>query len=308
MKEILSLGAGVQSSTLLLMSCAGELPKLDAAIFADTQWEPEKVYAWLEYLKEQAAKAGIPIIVRTVGNIRTDILDFWYQRKSADGKRHASIPAFIKNPDKTDQVQTLWGIEDFTEEGTRGKTRRQCTGTYKIDLIELATRQILGLKKKERWPTEPSVRQWIGISADELHRLKKDPRPAIRLWYPLVHHLVSPRKKGLFKQGYDRQDCIDWMKRTGHPEPPRSACIGCPFHSDAEWVAMKRDFPHEFEDACQVDELIRANDDKRNPGDLIGKPYLHDSLIPLRMVEFDPSCDVSSGRGMSNECVGVCGV
>ena len=34
--NVLSLGAGVQSSTLLLMSCRGVLPKLDAAIFADT--------------------------------------------------------------------------------------------------------------------------------------------------------------------------------------------------------------------------------------------------------------------------------
>ena len=36
--DVLSLGAGVQSTTVLLMSCLGELPKLDAAVFADTQW------------------------------------------------------------------------------------------------------------------------------------------------------------------------------------------------------------------------------------------------------------------------------
>lgn len=35
MLRVLSLGAGVQSSVLLLMSCRGELPKLDAAVFAD---------------------------------------------------------------------------------------------------------------------------------------------------------------------------------------------------------------------------------------------------------------------------------
>ena len=36
---MLSLGAGVQSSTLLLMAREGEL-ELDAAVFADTRWEP----------------------------------------------------------------------------------------------------------------------------------------------------------------------------------------------------------------------------------------------------------------------------
>src|SRR5688572_3380034 len=37
--EIISLGAGVQSSTMALMAAHGEIqPMPDAAIFADTQW------------------------------------------------------------------------------------------------------------------------------------------------------------------------------------------------------------------------------------------------------------------------------
>src|SRR5580693_1262892 len=58
-KRVLSLGAGWQSTTLLLMSIKGELPMLDAWVFADTQYEPEAVYAHLEWLKEQSTKAGI---------------------------------------------------------------------------------------------------------------------------------------------------------------------------------------------------------------------------------------------------------
>ena len=49
-KRILSLGAGVQSTCVLLMSGRGELPKLDCAVFSDTGWEPPEVYehfAWL---------------------------------------------------------------------------------------------------------------------------------------------------------------------------------------------------------------------------------------------------------------------
>lgn len=38
--KVLSLGAGVQSSALLLMSCRGVLPRIDAAVFADTRFEP----------------------------------------------------------------------------------------------------------------------------------------------------------------------------------------------------------------------------------------------------------------------------
>lgn len=35
-KRILSLGAGVQSSALLILAARGDLPRLDAAIFSDT--------------------------------------------------------------------------------------------------------------------------------------------------------------------------------------------------------------------------------------------------------------------------------
>ena len=41
----LSLGAGVQSTTLALMASHGEIgPMPDCAIFADTGWEPQAVY------------------------------------------------------------------------------------------------------------------------------------------------------------------------------------------------------------------------------------------------------------------------
>jgi len=38
--RLLSLGAGVQSSAVLLLACHGAIPRFDAALFADTGWEP----------------------------------------------------------------------------------------------------------------------------------------------------------------------------------------------------------------------------------------------------------------------------
>jgi hypothetical protein len=292
MLEVLSFGAGVQSTTLLYMSCDGVLPKLDAAIFADTQWEPRAVYAHLERCKEKAASAGIRVIVSTAGNLRQDLLDFWHKRESADGKRHASIPAFVKNAD-----------------GSRGLIRRQCTGTYKIEVVErMLRRQLLSLRDGQRWPTVPTIRQWIGISADEVQRRRKSTRPAIVFYYPLLETLTV--KDGLFERGYTRNDCFAWLREHGYPEPPRSACIGCPFHSDAEWARLKTESPDEFADACEVDRLIRDFDQTRlgERGQLVGSPYLHSSLIPLEMVEFKPASDQSEGRGMVNECQGMCGV
>jgi hypothetical protein len=40
----LSLGAGVQSTTLALLAIEPVVPKPDAAIFADTGWEPRKAH------------------------------------------------------------------------------------------------------------------------------------------------------------------------------------------------------------------------------------------------------------------------
>jgi 3'-phosphoadenosine 5'-phosphosulfate sulfotransferase (PAPS reductase)/FAD synthetase len=73
--KVLSLGAGVQSTTVLLMSCRGVLPKLDAAVFADTRWEPTEVYDHLDWLTEEAAKAGIPVHRVTNGDLRQHTLE-----------------------------------------------------------------------------------------------------------------------------------------------------------------------------------------------------------------------------------------
>jgi hypothetical protein len=99
--RILSLGAGVQSTTLLLLSASGELEHLDAAIFADTGAEPQAVYDHLDRLEEQVAKpAGIPIYRVSYGNLGDDLLD-------AD--RMAMIPAYTLGPEKTVTVVDAQG-------------------------------------------------------------------------------------------------------------------------------------------------------------------------------------------------------
>jgi len=70
--RILSLGAGVQSSTLALKIKQGEIPMVDAGIFADTKGEPKAVYDWLEWLKKQL---NFPVHTVTYRDLRQDILD-----------------------------------------------------------------------------------------------------------------------------------------------------------------------------------------------------------------------------------------
>jgi len=308
MLEVLSFGAGVQSTTLLFMSCDGVLPKLDAAIFADTQAEPQAVYAHLERCKAKAAKAGIELIVATAGNLRDDLVEFWGKRKSADGKRHASIPAFIKNPGESVPAPLFGENEVIVLDETRGIVRRQCTETYKIEVVERCVRKLLGLKKGQRWPVVPSVRLWLGISADEMDRMRVSSRPAVVHWYPLVEHLTVPANDLLGSRAMTRSDCLAWMESRGYERPPRSACTFCPFRSDAGWAQMKHESPDDFADACRVDRDIRQQDRSRTNrhGGIVGEPYIHSSLIPLDMVDFSAETSKYLG-GMRNECMGMCG-
>src|SRR6187549_1580015 len=111
--RILSLGAGVQSTTLALMIAHGELPPVDCAIFADTQAEPKGVYAHLARLMAPGV-LPFPVRIVTKGSLRQEVID------ASEGKRGAwgRPPLFLRNPD-----------------GTEGMTRRQCTQDYKLDVI-----------------------------------------------------------------------------------------------------------------------------------------------------------------------------
>ena len=69
--RVLSLGAGVQSSTLALMIEKGEVPMVDAAIFADTKSEQKAVYDWLNWLE---AQLSYPVYRVSWRNLKQDIL------------------------------------------------------------------------------------------------------------------------------------------------------------------------------------------------------------------------------------------
>lgn len=253
--RILSLGAGVQSSTLLLMMCKGEIEPCDHAIFADTQWEPQSVYVWLhDILIPEAEKVGIPVHIVTAGDIRENTLA---------ERRSASLPFFTDNGD-----------------GTQGLLWRQCTGDYKITPIH----------KKIRTLTKDHVTQIFGISRDEAHRMKQSQKKSVTNEYPLI-----------FDVEYNRTDCLRWLKNSGYELPHRSACIGCPYHSNTVWRMMKDHNPAEWEDACSFDEAIRDG----IPGSpTTTKLYLHRSMVPLRGAYLQE--DQTDLWG--NECEGMCGV
>ena len=69
--RVLSLGAGVQSSTLFYKILNKEIKPIDCAIFADTGNEPQAVYDYLEHLSNLA---DFPVHIVSKGNIINDSL------------------------------------------------------------------------------------------------------------------------------------------------------------------------------------------------------------------------------------------
>lgn len=281
--NFLSLGAGVQSSTLALMAATGEIgPQLDAAIFADTQAEPASVYRWLDWLEGEIARSSHPFPVHRVtkGGLRAAALE---RRQTRDGRDYSrtSIPSYTVDP----------------RDGSHGAViTRVCTKDFKIAPLTRKQRELAGVTRGQK---DCTVTTWVGISMDEIQRVKSSRDPWNQLRYPLIE--TSMR----------RSDCLTWMQRRGYPQPPRSACSFCPYHSAAEWRRLKTEEPEAFADAVAFErELQEAKAWSQNFDSV---PYLHNSRKPLDQVDFSTAEDAGQqtlfvADSFADDCEGMCGL
>ena len=309
--RVLNLGAGTQSSVELIMHDRGDLPPVDVAIFADTMAEPKEVYDHLDWLKKQVKNTPIVTVCR--GNLEIDGIEFRSRRftEGEHGKRHASIPLFVLNPD-----------------GSQGIIRRQCTKEYKIIVIvEWIKRVLLRLQKGQRVPPDVKVQQLFGISFDERHRMRRSDDKWCEFEYPLVDLQLN------------RFDVIRKAERWFPDHTfPRSACVFCPYKSNTEWRRLRDEHPDDwnravvFDHGIRVDEIFNQQQQdaaKKNDKKLIGLPYVHRQMVPLD--EADLRSDEDRGQlpmytaeqyaaldalgqipagavTMEDECSGMCGV
>lgn len=274
--RFLSLGAGVQSSVLLMLAIRGEIEQPDHVIFSDTGWEPEAVYDHLQWLRRQCMKAGISLHITKadtarVQNIREDALR-GYKTKSGLVRWDGRMPLFV---------------DDNT--GREGQITRQCSREYKISPIRKLQRKLIGYLPGQRIPDGRAVTM-IGFSTDEARRAGQGKDRWNENIFPLITDLRM-----------SRTDCQAWWDRHyPHRRLVKSACIGCPFHSDSEWARMKTEQPEEFEDACDFDDRIRR------VGGLRATAYLHRSLKPLREVDLNEQQGALDLQDRLS-CTGGCG-
>jgi hypothetical protein len=268
MLTIISLGAGVQSTTLALMAAQREInPMPHGAIFADTGAEPKMIYEHLRWLERCLP---YPVYRVSAGDLRSEILGAMRGKNRLDGR-----PPF------------------FTHAG--GMLRRQCTHDYKLVPITRKLRELIGLKKGARGPKQPAIEQWIGISVDEAVRVKPSRFSYIQNRWPLI------------ELGMSRSDCIAWCASRGFPRPPKSACTFCPYQSDEQWRTMKSHDPESFADAVATDEAIRSGlPGPHRPND--DRWFVHRSRAPLSEQSFFEAGASTRMDEFPNECEGICGI
>ena len=101
--RIISLGAGVQSTTMALLAHHKEIEPPDYAVFADTGWEPQAVYEHLDWLESYL---NYPVVRVSAGNLKDRLLT---------EPKFAPVPYFTSNG---------------------GMGRRHCTFDFKIRPIQ----------------------------------------------------------------------------------------------------------------------------------------------------------------------------
>ncbi|MFD0673950.1 hypothetical protein [Cohnella sp. GCM10027633] len=265
--NVLSHGAGVQTSCMVYMVLEGEIPRPDLIVFADPQWELDDTYKYLNKLMEDVKQSGIPMMVETAGDIYEDTI-----RSAQTGERAPSMPFY------TDA------------DGEEGIVGRQCTNDYKIEVVRKAARTFLGLKPRQRY-THKLV-MWKGITTDEIERITDSKVKSEEYHYPL------------FDLGMNRLDCMNWLERKGYGVPPKSSCVGCPFHSRQTWVDIAKNHPVEFQKAVKLDRMIRHH--KKFKSQL----FLHKDRMDLEEAVRRSSLqgDLFDYEGFGNDCSGSCGV
>ena len=268
---ILSLGAGVQSSTLALMAATGETKdKLTAAIFADTQAEPSSVYRWLDWLEAEIQRSPYPFPVYrvTAGDLAEESTRLRVSKKTGLPYLGHNVPAYTINAD-----------------GSLGHNYRICTDKHKLAVLR---KQINKLRGKGK------ATVWIGISRDEVIRMKPSNHSMIVHEWPLVDANMK------------RTDCLAWMQSHNYATPPRSACTFCPYHSDKEWQRLKTEEPDAFASAVAYERRLQAA--IKGVPRMTGTPYLHNSRVPLDTVDFTAKEKAEHPDLFGNECQGLCGV
>ena len=260
MNQVCSLGGGVASTTLFLMSLHGEIENpCSHAVFADTGAELETTHKTIHQLTEYAKDFGVPVhIVKShLGVITENAL-------KPDSKV-GDIPFYTTNKD-----------------GNKTQLQKYCTNEFKTYPIWKWFRQEFGATYKN------PITYWLGYTVNEIHRMKPAKVKYVVRRYPLIEYRVR------------RSDCYRYLEKYGFTQTSASACWCCPYRRDTEYGIMTEGEYQkavDFEHAANQRGMITGEQTSelrihRSLILLSEKPYLNDEQTTFDDV--DDLCDGGS--------------
>ena len=246
---IWSCGGGTQSGAIASLIGSGKLPRPDYAFMTDTGREKSGTWPFVDgFIRPHLAKVGLELtIVKKSEFCEIDLF--------SAASQSVMLPGYT------------------TQGGGVGKLQGWCSGRWKGDVAERWMRSI-GIE---------TATNWIGISLDEMRRVRSQHRGWLKLQYPLI-----------FILRYTRSKCIERIRADGWTgEIPHSACWMCPNMSDGEWLDMSINWSGDFAAACALEIDIQAVDPHF---------WLHPSCKPLASVDFTAQTTMFSDRGCTTGC------
>lgn len=153
---------------------------------------------------------------------------------------------------------------------TGAPLKRQCTGIYKIEPVRKYIRNWLG-HKSVRGGRIPAglVKLSLGIAYDEYRRMRDSDTAFIVNEFPLVDMKITT------EQG------LKYLRDKRLPEPPKSACICCPFSNKARFLQIKNEFPEDWEKLVEFDKRIRQPTQRMVDRGFTGELFLTQEMVPI---------------------------
>lgn len=242
------------------MAARGEIEAPDCAIFSDTGDEPRAVYEHLAWL----TSGVLPYPVHVIRQY--DSLSGALRR----GDDMARFPVHV---------------------GAGGLGTRQCTRNWKIRPIRRKIRELLGVSPRG-YVAPNSCEIWVGISLDEIVRLKPSGCSFIHNRHPLIEARMT------------RRDCYTWLEERQYRLPPKSRCRYCPYQSNDEWAELQAS-PDDWAETIELDGWLREPAQVKR---FRGEVYLHPARQPLTTIDFSVPLTSGAFDLFGHECEGMCGV
>lgn len=253
------------------MALAGEFEKPDLVVFADTGDEPESVYENVERARDWCASAGVDFAIVSSGMRLSE----WEKngvhvplRTVSTRPHEKTVYALMDaNGMEVEQADDPDLLTDTAREGCRVEKRvvieppgtegmlfRTCTSRFKTEPIQ-------ALMRSRGWKEE-GIELWLGMTTDEIRRVKPSRLGWITHRWPLIERDMR------------RSDCEAFLRRTLRAMPVmKSACVFCPFRSPESWRTLKG---NDLARAVAYDESIR----KARAADGYDS-YVHRALMPV---------------------------